>query len=188
MKTAHDYFKESFLATNSKYSGLPSWVYEVLPAPDITSEFDMSPITPKLIKSTLAKCPSKSSPGPDKITYFHLRKLPSTHHFLATLYTKILLKSHTAPQPWCFAKTTLVPKNSDPSTPTNFRPIAMSSVIGKLFHKILARRIESFLLANKITDASIQKGFLRGINGVMEDILAVNAILENAKDHNQHFH
>ena len=100
----------------------------------------------------------------------------------------LILKSHTAPQPWCFAKTTLVPKNGDPSTPTNFRPIAMSSVIGKLFHKILARRIESFLLANKIIDASTQKGFLRGMNGVMEHILAVNAILENAKDHNQHFH
>ena len=80
----------------------------------------------------------------------------------------------------------LVPKNGDPSIPTNFRPIAMSSVFGKLFHKILARRIESFSLANKIIDASIQKGFLRGINGVMEHILTVNAILENAKDHNQH--
>ena len=60
----------------------------------------------------------------------------------------------------------------------------MSSVVVKLFHKILARRIENILFANEIIDASIQKGFLKGIlkwcNG-----LTVNAILENAKDHNQ---
>ena len=41
----------------------------------------MSPIVPKLVKATLKKCSLSSAPGSDGITYLHLRKLPSAHHF-----------------------------------------------------------------------------------------------------------
>ena len=50
----------------------------------------MSPIRPCEVKCALKKCSSSSAPGNDKITYFHLKKLPSCHLFLATLYSKIL--------------------------------------------------------------------------------------------------
>ena len=67
------------------------------PPTDIVSEFDLSPITPGYIKRTLQKCSSKSSPGDNKLTYHHLKNLPTTHHFLATLFPKILLSSHDSP-------------------------------------------------------------------------------------------
>ena len=70
----------------------------------------------------------------DGITYFHLKKLPSCHNFLATLYSKILLQSHSAPTSWCQGKTILLYKKGDASLPKNFRPIMLTSVIGKLFH------------------------------------------------------
>ena len=41
--------------------------------------------------------------------------------------------------------------------------------------------LESYLLLNNVIDTSVQKGFLSGINGVMEHILSVNALLENAR-------
>ena len=46
----------------------------------------------------------------------------------------------------------------------NFRLIALTSVIEKLFHKILAIRLEEYTLSNSIIDTSLQNGFLRGIN------------------------
>ena len=67
--------------------------------------------------------------------------------------------------------------------PANFRPIALTSAIGKLYHKIIALRLERFALENNIIDASLQKGFLTGINGTMEHIFSVSAIVQNALQH-----
>ena len=137
---------------------------------DISEEFDMSPIRPSLVKSCLKKCSSSSSPGPDGISYFHLKKLPSTHLFLATLYTKILLHSHEAPTNWCSADIILLPKGGDPSKPENFRPIAKTTTVAKLYHKILAKCLENYFSVNGIIDTTVQKGFLTGSNGIMEHI------------------
>ena len=89
---------------------------------------------------------------------------------LATLFSKILLEDHAAPESWCQAKIKLIPKSQDLSNPENFRPIALTSTIGKLFNKILAHRLEHFLCSNYILDPSLQKGFLTNINGTMEHI------------------
>ena len=149
-----------------------------MPPPSVSEEFDDSPITPGAVKSMLRKCSSKSSPGVDGISYSLLKRLPSCHHFLATLYSKILLETNEAPPIWCSGKIILIYKKGDTSSPGNLRPIALTSTIGKLFHKFIARRMEKYRLANDIIDSSIQKGFLTGINGTMEHIFSV---LEHAK-------
>ena len=71
----------------------------------------------------------------------------------------------------------------DPSNPKSFRPIAMSSVSPKLFHKILAKRLESYLEKNGIINPSIQKGFLSGINGTAEHIFTTTVIIDIAIQH-----
>ena len=166
-KTAPDFFAqtclqyfESVMSSPASYHGLPDWISEVWRFPDLTSEFDMSPIRPSEVKQVLKKCSLSSAPGPDGITYFHLKKLPICHNFLATLYSKILLQSHSAPASWCQGKTILLYKKGDASLPKNFCPITLTSVIGKLFHRILSLRLEKFVLTNKLLDSSIQKGFL----------------------------
>ena len=58
----------------------------------------------------------------------------------------------------------------------------MTSVIGKLFHRILSLRLEKFVLSNKLIDSSLQKGFLHGINGTMEHIFCIDSLLANARD------
>ena len=152
-----------------------------MPSPSIGEDFDDSPITPSGIKAVLKKCSSSSTPGVDGISYAILKRLPSCHHFLATLFSKILLESNEAPPVWCSGKIILVYKKGDNSDPGNFRPIALTSTIGKLFHKFLAYRLERFCLTNDIIDSSIQKGFLKGINGTMEHIFSVTSIIEHAK-------
>lgn len=151
-----------------------------MPAPEIDDEFNLSAITPGLIKHTLQKCSSKSTPGPEGITYLHLRKLPSTHHYLATLFSKVLKNPTEAPPAWFSAELKLISKNEDPSQPANFRLIAMTSVIPKLFHKILAKWLERYL---RVNSPSVQKGFLSGINRTVEHIFSISSILENAFQH-----
>jgi hypothetical protein len=94
-----------------------------------------------------------------------------------------LLEDPTCPDSWCIGRIILLHKDDDTSNPANFRPIAITSVIGKLFHRIIARRLESFLLENEVIDPSVQKGFLSGMSGVYEHIFTVSTIIENAKKH-----
>ena len=181
--TCLSHFKPSFEAqANPSYATLPRWVPETMPLPDTLSSFDLSPIRPREIRSILKKLSKPSAPGPDSISYTHLKRLPSTHHFLATLFSMILLRSQQAPKIWCIGDIRLIHKKGNPKEPENFRPIALTSAVGKLFHRILASRIETYVLQNKIIDPRLQKGFLSGISGVQEHILTVNAIIDNAKE------
>lgn len=110
----------------------------------------------------LKKCSSTSSPGADGISYAHMKEVASCHHFLATLYSKILCDSQEAPYLWCSGKMILIHKKVETSIPSNFRPIALTSTIGKLTHKFISHRLEHFCLKNDILDSSVQKGFLHG--------------------------
>ena len=95
------YFTSLYSSLSDRYHGLPEWISEdVMPPPEVTSDFDLSPITPHTVKITLQKCSASSAPGPDSISYCHLRHLPSCHHFLATLFTKILLQGKPGPKSW----------------------------------------------------------------------------------------
>ena len=69
--------------------------------------FDLSPITPGLIKKMLRRLLSGSAPRVDGITYNHLKMMPSTHHFLPTLFSKVFLHSQAHPASWCHAKISL---------------------------------------------------------------------------------
>ena len=178
---AYEFFRESFSKKSCSYAGLPDWVQSVMPNPQITSHFDLTPVTPKQIKSALRKCSSKSSPGCNNISYYHLKHLPATHHFLATLFSRILLENHTCPPSWCIGKFILIYKSGPTSNPGSFRPIALTSTIGKLFNRIIATRLEKFVLANGIIDPTIQKGFLSKTPGVLEHIYTTSAIVNNAK-------
>ena len=181
--TCLSHFKPSFEAqANPSYATLPCWVPEAMPLPDTLSPFDLSPIRPREIRRILKKLSKPSAPGPDNISYTHLKRLPSTHHFLATLFSMILLKSHQAPKIWCTGDIRLIYKKGNPKEPENFRPIALTSAVGKLFHRIIASRLEKYALQNKVIDTRLQKGFLSGISGVQEHILTVNAIIDNAKE------
>ena len=138
-EVAFRYFSTSFSRDDDTYASLPDWVQEVMPVDNIDMEFDTSPIVPKLIKNTLQKCSLSSSPGCDGITYRHLRKLPSTHRFLATLYSKLLSESQHPPPSWCVGKLSLSYKSGSANDPSNFHPIALTSTdVNGTFNHIYA--------------------------------------------------
>ena len=122
----------------------------------------------------------QSAPGMDGITYYHLSRLPSSQHFMATLFNKII-QAESAPACWELARIKLIFKAGSPDDPSNYRPIALTSVVGKLFHKILSHRLEMYLRTNGVIDTSVQKGFVSGLPGVFEHIYSLSAIMQDAK-------
>ena len=121
-----------------------------------------------------------SAPGPDGVLFSVLLKLESTHHILATLFTKVQALG-APPSSWGESVVKLIHKKSNPSDPTNFRMIALSGCVGKTFHLLLNSRLTSYLIQNKLIDPTMQKAFLPGINGCIEHNLAVEEIMKDAR-------
>ena len=138
----------------------------------------MERITPGLVKSTLKRCSMQSAPGLDGITYYHLQHLPCSQYVLATLFNK-LLEAKAALSLWGSARIKLIYKAGNTNDPSNFRPFALTSVVGKLFHKILSQRLEMYLKANNVIDSSVQKGLLTGLPGIFEHVYSLSAILQD---------
>ena len=184
MEVGRVHFQSTFQDSNGpQYASVPAWVLETMPRPEIMTEFSISPVTPSLIKRFLRKLPNASAPGPDRISYLHLKKLPSTHHFLATLFSNIILTNHRSPTIWCKGILHLIHKGGDTESLENFCPISLTSCVGKLLHRILASRLVEFMMANNIINPELQKGFLSGNPKVFEHVLSLNAIIDNAKQH-----
>jgi len=78
------------------------------------------------------------------------------------------------------ARIRLIYKAGSLDDPSNFRPIALTSVVGKVFHKILSHRLEVYLRENGVIDTSVQKGFLSGVPGTFEHIYSLSAVMEDA--------
>ena len=93
-------------------------------------------------------------------------------------------QTSTVPQAWKTVTIRLIAKGSakdDPSSPSNFRPIALTSCIGKIFTSILKSRWSTYMLENEYLNPSIQKAFMRETPGCTEHHLKLASILIHAK-------
>ena len=142
--------------------------------------FETGHFRPRDVRNVLANSNKKSAPGPDGVSYSVLHKLESTHHILATLFTKVLTLG-CPPSSWSESVVKLVHKKGDASDPSNFRMLALSGCIGKAFHLLLNQRFTSFLVKNNLVDPAMQKAFLPGINGCIEHNIAMEEVIKNAR-------
>ena len=162
-----------------------SWFPEVKP---LTTPFDVSPITPAIIKHSLKRTNGSSAPGFDGVTFSLMAKFPSLHHGLATLYTKIL-EGGCPPTSWSHAKIKLVHKGGNSTcSPSDFRMISLLPCIGKLFNLILSERLNRYLTKNELIDGEVQKGFKAKCNGVVEHNLVFEEVIRSAKGHKRTAH
>lgn len=80
-------------------------------------------------------------PGPDGITARQILGLPRA---LLCKILNIFICLRGVPKFLNDSKTVFLPKKQNSNNPADFRPISMSSLLCRLFHKIIGSRIEHY--------------------------------------------
>lgn len=138
--------------------------------------------TAKEILDAVKSKSNGAAPGLDSISYVPYKRCPCLLPILVQLFAKIWA-SKEVPADWATACIQLLAKSAKTSEPAEFRPIALTNTVGKIFFSVIAKRLENYMLANKfITHA--QKGFKAETPGCLEHSFAMFEALLDAK-HNQ---
>lgn len=102
-----------------------------------------------------------TSPGPDRIHYYMLKRLPEAALLYLLRFYNVLWSHNFFPDEWRQAVVLPIPKpGKDHSCPLNYRPIALTSCLCKLFEKMINCRLIAYLERTRCL-ASIQCGFRR---------------------------
>ena len=151
--------------------------------------YDLSPYTSEDISNALKMKNQTSAPGDDQILYAYLTNLPSIHPLLATMFTHIR-DTGEAPESWGLSNIILIPKgdNIDQNNPADFRMIALTSNVAKLYHTLESSRTISFMITNGYLDSSAQKAFINGINGCVEHVQVIQEVIQHAKSNHKTAH
>ena len=178
------HYKGTYSKTVHINSAKLDWFPEVEPP---TVPYNSSPITPMDVRDIIRGKSPTTAPGEDGLLYGVLGKLPSVHHFLATHYNKTDASS-LAPKAWTGSLVKLLHKAGSTLEPTNFRPLALSSCLGKPYHQIKASRMNKFMVDNGYINTSHQKAFIAGVNGCMEHIKVLQEVIQDAKANRKTVH
>src|SRR4051812_34592295 len=77
----------------------------------------------------------------------------------------------------------LLAKSTNLTDPAEFRPIALTNTVGKIFFAVVAKRLEKYMTENRFI-SQVQKGFKANTPGCLEHSFAMFEALLDAK-HNQ---
>ncbi|GBN69625.1 Retrovirus-related Pol polyprotein from type-2 retrotransposable element R2DM [Araneus ventricosus] len=141
--------------------------------PILERPFSISEISKKLANA------ENTSPGPDRLTYHHWRSLKQGAKFLTCAFNACL-HFQKIPQSWKKTTTILIPKSkTNLDDVMNWRPIALSNTIYKIYTKVLAGRLQDW--ATRLSALSpCQKGFTP-FDGVLEHNFVLQTRLETAR-------
>ena len=178
---SHDYFQKVYSSEPHHFTK-PSW----MPAPAPPQyPMGMDPISMEELSLAIKRSRPSSSPSPiDQISYRVFKQCHLLRPAILDLFNTIL-SSGEIPSGWKTAVFKLIAKSSakdDPHSPANFRPIALTSTISKLFSGILKDRWLRHMTANGYLDADIQKAFIPTIPGVTEHQTKLAAIINEARE------
>lgn len=137
---------------------------------DYGSDRTYAPLSAEVI-SLILSSQRASAPGPDGITIADLRRVPC--RLLVVLYNGMLLTG-TIPQDLKNCRTTLIPKVGDLRLVSNWRPITVSSLIMRVFSRMLASRL------NNIAINVAQKGF-RPLDGCLTNTFLLTACFKEMR-------
>lgn len=135
------------------------------------------PISAAEIKSNFPDL--NKAAGPDNFTSRALRNIPLWH--LECLFNLFILARDVPP---CLkvAKTILIPKKAEPIGPGDYRPITLSPILLRHFHKVITSRLNSF-----ITHHPHQRAFIEA-DGCNEASSVIYSIIKDAKSRRKRMH
>lgn len=125
-----------------------------------------TPILDHEIKNAMPSTPT--SAGPDGMSARFVKKIPL--EVLARIFN-VMMWCGKAPTRLLESITTLIPKKPGASTPADFRPITVSSVLTRIMHKVLATR-----MARQVKLDARQRAF-RPTDGCSDNIFLLDIAL-----------
>jgi len=131
------------------------------------------------IKGVVKLKRNSAAPGPDGIGYLPYKKCPCLAPVLFKIFKKVWETKDTPPE-WAAASIQLLPKTANLHDPAEFRPIALTNTIGKIFFGVFAKRLEAYMASNNYI-SKVQKGFKANTPGCLEHSFAMFEALRDAK-------
>ena len=144
------------------------------PVPVRREQMDViRPISCNDVKLASAAISADTAPGPDGRRRSDILKIPDEE--LANLFN-IWLYLGCQPSGLHLGYTTLVPKVAGTDQPAKHRPITVQSILVRIFHRVLAGRLERACPVDER-----QKGFRPG-DGLAQNLKILESILQEAQD------
>jgi hypothetical protein len=151
------------------------------PAPPKYPFLDKPPNFKEMRRHTHSKRNS-ACPGLNSLPYLIYKKCIAILGMAHRIFLKIFT-SKDIPSDWAIAFVVLLQKYKDVlDDPSEFRPIAITNTLGKIFFSIISARLQDFLVKNNYISTIIQKGFLSGIPGCVEHAFSLWEALREAKE------
>lgn len=113
------------------------------------------------LKAALVQCTRRSAPGPDGVTYQALRNIDECHYPNLLQALNHVWQTSEIPDAWKLSHVIPIPKSGKPLTsPESYRPISLTSCVGKLLERLVLRRLTWHLDATKALPGQLS-GFRR---------------------------
>ncbi|KAE8291485.1 hypothetical protein D5F01_LYC11093 [Larimichthys crocea] len=90
-------------------------------------------------------------------------------------------EKRSIPKAWRRAGGILIPKEKDATNISQFRPIALLNVEGKIFFGVISQRMAEYLHRNEYVDTSVQKAGISGFSGCLEHVTMIWRQIQMAK-------
>ena len=138
--------------------------------------------TRKDISAYIQKMNNNKAPGPDGIYTRHIKELKEQ---IVEILTKIFNKSMSdseIPEDFKLANVTAIFKKGDKSNASNYRPISLTSLVGKLMESIIRDHIVEHLDKHNLIKNS-QHGFRRNRSCLTNLLEFFHGIIENYDTH-----
>lgn len=130
------------------------------------------PVSDAEVEHQLARLKKGTAPGLDGLRTGDLGEVNSGD--LACLFNIFLLKEDV-PSPLKENKTTMIPKSQDPGV-GDWRPITLSSILDRLFAKVLEARLSQVVELN-----ASQRGFIKSLDGCGENLTTYQGLMRYAR-------
>ena len=172
-------YRPGFVESASRLSRLPHNAFISTNNEEYNDAFSLSELR-DAISST-----GNTSMGPDKLHYAFFRQLPeSTMGFMLNTLNDLWSK-HVFPAAWREAIIIPLPKpGKDRRNAANYRPISLTSCFGKIFERMICKRLTWFLEKNNKL-SKYQSGFRKN-HTTYDHIIRLETDIRKGFKHKQH--
>ena len=167
-----------------KQIAIPS---DIPPIEEPEHQMDINPPKWREVEHAVKRARASSAPGPNGVPYRVYKNVLDVLRFLWKLM-RVAWEKGIIPKAWHRSGGVLIPKEKESMDISQFRPISLLNVEGKIFFSIIAQRLSSYLERNNLVDTEVQKAGIPGFSGCLEHTSMIWHQIQTAKKEKRDLH